>query len=201
MADFLEVMERRYACKGFDPSKKLTKEQIERILEYARLSPSSFGMEPWRFLVIENEKIKEDITPFCWNQPQISSCSHLVVIKANKAVVQDREYIEAMFARRGLDSQKTKAYIERYLNFLSNQDIGCWTAKQCYIAAANMMSGAAFDGVDSCPIEGFEPQKLHNYFNIDTKKEEIVLLIAFGICAMPRPPKKRLSVEELVQFV
>ncbi len=200
MADFLQAMKKRYACKSFHPDKKLTREQIETILEYGRLSPSSFGMEPWRFLVVTDQKIKEELRPLCWNQPQITTCSHLVIIKAQIEAVQERRYVEAMFARRGYDEAKTKAYIKRYFEFLKEQDIDCWTAKQCYIAAANMMTGAAFDGVDSCPLEGFQPQKLHEYFHIDTQKEKIVLLIAFGYCAMQRPVKRRLEMSEIVEF-
>ncbi len=198
--NFLDILRRRYACKRFDGS-KLSAKEITFILECGRLSPSSFGMEPWRFLVIESQKIKEDLQPLCWNQPQITTCSHLVIIKGDKEVVQDREYVRAMFERRGLDEAATNAYIQRYFSFLAKIDIGCWVGKQCYIAAANMMSGAASIDVDSCPIEGFDPQKLHDYFHTDTQKEEILLLIAFGHCATEPPPKKRLPLEKIVRFL
>jgi len=194
---FLEAMQQRFACKEF-LQKQIAQEEFARILEYARLSPSSFGMEPWRFLVITDQKTKEELRPLCWNQQQITTCSHLVVIKADIVAVQDEEYIAKMFARRSLDEESTKAYIKKYKEFLQTQDIGCWVQKQCYIAAANMMTGAAGRGIDSCPIEGFEKKDVEEYFKL--KNEEIALLVAFGYCAMKRPEKQRLKMEEIVQF-
>ena len=196
-----EALQKRYACKLFDPSYHLAKEQVEKILEYGRLSPSSFGMEPWRFIVVEDQKHKEALQPLCWNQPQITTCSHLVIILADKASVQDEEYIEAMFARRGLDKEATAAYIQRYKEFLAKQDISCWVQKQCYIAAANMMTGASEEGIDSCPIEGFEKERVEEYLKLDTTKLEVALLIAFGKCAKEAPKKHRLSLERLVRWL
>ena len=193
-----EAINGRYACKLFDPKWRLSKEQVENILEYGRLSPSSFGMEPWRFVVVEDQKHKEALRPLCWNQPQITTCSHLVILLADKAAVQDPEYIEAMFGRRGLNQEATAAYIERYKEFLAKQDISCWVQKQCYIAAANMMTGTSEDGIDSCPIEGFEKEKLERYLGLDTSKQEVALLIAFGKCAKEAPKKQRLPLQKLV---
>ena len=79
---FMEAMDFRHACKIFDESKKVSNEDMNFILEAGRKSPSSFGMEPWKFLVITNDELKEKLRPFCWNQPQITTCSHLVVILA-----------------------------------------------------------------------------------------------------------------------
>ncbi len=198
---FLEAMECRYACKEFDSSKKLSDEEFAYILECGRLSPSSFGMEPWRFLVVTESQKKEELKPLCWNQKQITTCSHLLIILADKEAVQDDEYIERMFARRGLEPKATQAYIERYKSFLSQQDIACWTQKQCYIAAANMMTGAAFRGIDSCPIEGFEKDKVESYLGLESQKQEVALMVAFGYCAMARPPKRRLPLEKIVRRI
>ncbi|BCD63145.1 hypothetical protein NitYY0826_C2039 [Nitratiruptor sp. YY08-26] len=194
---FLAAMQRRFACKRF-LQKSIPQEDFDVILEYARLSPSSFGMEPWRLLVITDQKIKEELQPLCWNQKQITTCSHLVVIKADRAVVQDKEYIAKMFARRGLSPEATRAYIDRYFAFLQKQDIDCWVQKQCYIAAANMMTGAAYRGIDSCPIEGFEKEKVEEY--LQPHNQSVALMVAFGYCAMERPPKKRLQRDEIVEF-
>ncbi len=194
---FLEAMEYRFACKLFDENRTIDRRDFLDILEYGRLSPSSFGMEPWRFVVITDRKRKEALRPLCWNQPQITTCSHLVVIAGDVDAVQNDEYIEAMFARRGLDEKSTKAYIRRYKAFLQHQDIECWVQKQCYIAAANMMTGAAFKKIDSCPIEGFEKEKVEDFLGVSN----IALLIAFGYCAMQKPPKRRLSLEKITTFI
>ncbi len=194
---FLEAMQRRYACKRFS-DKKIPQKDFAAILEYGRLSPSSFGMEPWRFLVVTDQKTKEELQPLCWHQKQITTCSHLVIIKTDPKVVQEREYVAKMFARRGLDPEATQAYIERYYSFLQEQDIECWVQKQCYIAAANMMTGAAFRGIESCPIEGFEPEAVEEYLQLENQR--VALIVAFGYCAMPRAPKKRLPLEDIVVF-
>ncbi len=199
--EFLDMMNFRHACKIFDTNKKISEDDFNYILEAARLSPSSFGMEPWRFLVIENQKVKEDLKPLCWNQNQITTCSHLVIIKTDNKALKDRDYIAKMFKRRELDEEKTKAYIKRYESFLENQNISCWSAKQCYIAAANMMSAAAFIGIDSCPIEGFDKNEVQKYLKVDGKNVEVVLILAFGYRIKEAPKKKRLSLEEIVERI
>ncbi len=193
--DFLEILERRFACKGF-LDKKISADEFNYILEAARLSPSSFGMEPWRFLVIVDQTLKDQLSPLCWNQKQITTCSHLVVISADMDAVQDDDYIEKMFVRRGLSDEATKAYIQKYKSFLQTQDVACWTQKQCYIAAANMMDAAAAKGIDSCPIEGFEKKRVEEFLGF----ENVALLVAFGYCAIQRPQKKRLPLKEIVTF-
>ena len=198
---FLEAMEFRHACKLFDESRKIGDEDFNYILECGRLSPSSFGMEPWRFLVVTDEQKKRDLRPLCWNQKQITTCSHLIIIVADKAAVQNEAYIEAMFARRGLDPEATRAYIERYKSFLAEQDISCWTKKQCYIAAANMMTGAAYKKIDSCPIEGFEKERVEEYLGLDPKDREVALIVTFGYRAKPQPPKHRLPLDSIVTYL
>jgi nitroreductase len=190
----------RHACKEFD-GRSIPQGDFEYILEAARLSPSSFGMEPWRFLVITDQKQKEALRPLCWNQKQITTCSHLVVIKNQIALVQDDDYIEAMFKRRGLSPEATKAYIERYKSFLKTQDIGAWTAKQCYIAMESMLLAAAFKKIDSCPIEGFEKERVEEFFGIDNAKEQVAVIVAFGYRKNPQPPKRRLPLEEIVTYL
>jgi len=190
----------RHACKEFD-GRKIPKEDFDYILEAGRLSPSSFGMEPWRFLVVTDPKTKADLRPLCWDQKQITTCSHLVVIKNQIALVQDDAYIQKMFARRGLPADATAAYIDRYKSFLKEQDIPAWTAKQCYIAMESMLLAAAFKKIDSCPIEGFEKERVEAYFDLDTSKEQIAVIVAFGYRKNRQPPKHRLPLEEIVTYL
>src|SRR3989339_1944255 len=109
---FSEAMDFRHACKIFDESKKISNENIREILEAGRKSPSSFGMEPWKFLVITNEELKAKLRPFCWNQPQITSCSHLVVILAAIESVRVESGVPAKrFLRREMSEEKFDFYI------------------------------------------------------------------------------------------
>ncbi|BCD68922.1 NAD(P)H-dependent oxidoreductase [Nitratiruptor sp. YY09-18] len=188
----------RHACKVFN-GKKIVDEDWHYILEAGRMSPSSFGMEPWRFLVVKSQKIKEQLQPLCWNQKQISTCSHLLIIKNQIALVQDEEYIAKMFARRGLSQEATAQYIERYKSFIKPLDIDVWTAKQCYIAMESMMLAVAFRHIDSCPIEGFEREKVERFLGLDTAKERVAVIVTFGFRLNPQPAHHRLPLEELVQ--
>jgi len=193
-----EAQEFRHACKIFD-GREIAPEDWHYILEAGRMSPSSFGMEPWRFLVVTSPNIKEQLRPLCWNQQQITTCSHLLIIKNQIALVQDDEYIAKMFARRGLDTEATRRYIERYKAFIAELDIDAWTAKQCYIAMQSMMLAAAYKRIDSCPIEGFERERVEEFLGLDQSRERVAVIVAFGYRLHPQPRHKRLPLDELVQ--
>ena len=205
--EFTKAMEFRHACKIFDDTKKIPDEIMQSILEIGRLSPSSFGMEPWKFLVITNQELKEKLRPLCWNQPQITTASHLVVILAAIDRVKPQSKVpQKMFARRDLPAEKIEAYIKLYGEFLAetfadDQKTLAWSSKQCYIAAANMMTGAASMAVDSCPIEGFEKTKVEELLKIDTKMYQVALILPFGYRLNPQPPHIRLPFDEVVEFL
>jgi len=204
---FTQAMAFRHACKIFDENKKLTDEQIRYILEVGRTSPSSFGMEPWKFLVITNEELKEKLRPLCWNQVQITSCSHLVIILAKINSVKPSSNIpQKRFARRPLTHEQIENYITLYSNHLkdtlsSNDNIYSWTSKQTYIAAGNMMSAAAYEEIDSCPIEGFEKDKVEKLLKLDTNEYQVSLILTFGYRINPQSKQLRLSFEEVVEFI
>jgi len=197
----LDILHFRHACKLFDENKKISKDDLAFILETARLSPSSFGMEHWRFIVIKNQKLKETLRPICWNQPQITTCDALVAIVAKHKAVSTSAYYEAMFARRGLDEDAMQAYVERYENYIKAlPSIKEWSQKQCYLAASNIMNYAAMIGVDSCPIEGFERENVEKALDIDSSKESAALIVALGYRVNQQTPKFRLSFDEVVEF-
>lgn len=205
--DFLKAMDFRHACKVFDKNKKISDEDIRYILECARKSPSSFGMEAWKFLVITNDKLREKLQPFCWNQPQITTCSHLVVVLAGiESVKPESGMPKKRFLRREMSQETLDFYLNLYENHLkntlsSNDNIYAWTAKQTYIAAANMMSGAAFIGIDSCPIEGFEKEKIEEILELDRTKFQVAMLLPFGYRINEQSVQLRLDFDEVVEFI
>lgn len=207
MNDFLKAMDFRHACKVFDESKKISDEDMKFILECGRKSPSSLGMEPWKFLVITNDELKAKIRPFCWDQVQITSCSHLVVILARINDLRVETGIPLKkFQRRGLEREKTEAYLKKYEGFAENilssdEEIYNWTSRQCHIAAANMMSAAAYIGIDSCPIGGYEKEKLENFMNFKSSEYQIALLLPFGYRINPQSKQLRDSFDEIVEFI
>lgn len=204
---FMQAMDFRHACKVFDENKKIPDEDMHFILECARKSPSSFGMEAWKFLVITNEELKAKLRPACWNQVQITSCSHLVVVLAGiESVKIESGEVEKRFARRNMPKESLNMYMDLYAKHLaktlsSDENIYCWTARQTYIAAANMMSGAAYLGIDSCPIEGFEKEKVEEILELDTKEFQVAMLLPFGYRLNPQPEQIRLPFDKVVEFI
>ncbi|WP_409454908.1 NAD(P)H-dependent oxidoreductase [Malaciobacter canalis] len=200
-------MDFRHACKVFDDTKKIPEEDLKFILEVARKSPSSFGMEPWKFLVVQNQELKEKIRPTCWNQVQITSCSDLVIVLAKIEDVKVESGVpEKRFGRRPMPQEKKDFYINLYANHLkdtlsSDKNIYEWTARQTYIAVGNMMTAAAAIGVDSCPIEGFEKDKLEQILELDTTKYQVAMVLPFGYRLNEQSDQLRLSFDEVVEFV
>lgn len=204
---FIEAMDFRHACKIFDETKKISDADMHFILECGRKSPSSFGMEAWKFLVITNEALKASLRPACWDQVQITSCSHLVIVLAGiESVKVESSEVQKRFARREMPKESLDMYMQLYASHLektlsSDENIYCWTAKQTYIAASNMMTGAAYIGIDSCPIEGFEKEKVEEILELDTSKFQVAMILPFGYRLNPQPKQIRLPFDEVVEFI
>ncbi|MFA6195465.1 MAG: NAD(P)H-dependent oxidoreductase [Sulfurimonas sp.] len=205
--DFSKALDFRHACKIFDESKKISEKDIKFILEAGRKSPSSFGMEAWKFLVITNDVLKAKLRPFCWNQVQITSCSHLVVVLAGiESVKPEFGVVKERFSRRDMPQEKLDFYLDLYAKHLAktlscDENIYAWTSKQTYIASANMMSAAAMMGIDSCPIEGFEKEKVEEVLGLDIKKYQLSMLLPFGYRLNEQSTQLRLPFEEVVEFI
>lgn len=205
--DFTKAMNFRHACKVFDETKKISDEEIEYILESGRRSPSSFGMEAWKFLVITNEELKAKLRPFCWDQVQITSCSHLVVVLAG---IENAKVESGMpkkrFMRREIPQETLDFYMDIYAKHLaktlsSDENTYAWTARQSYIALGNMMTAAAFIGIDSCPIEGFEKENVEEVLGLDTSKYQVSVIVPFGYRLNEQSTQLRLPFDEVVEFI
>ena len=205
--EFLEMMNFRHACKIFDETKKISDEDIHYILEVARKSPSSFGMEAWKFLVITNDELREKLKPLCWNQPQITTCSHLVVVLAGIDTLKvESGVVRSQLARRSMPKEKLDSFIGVYASHLENtlksdENIYQWSARQTYIASANMMNAAAFIGIDSCPIEGFEKENVEKVLELDTSKFQVAMILPFGYRVNEQSEQLRSSFEKVVEFI
>jgi nitroreductase len=202
----LDTYNFRHACKIFDTNKNITDEDFNFLLEVARLSPTSFGMQGVKLYVITNQEKKEQLKPVCWNQNQIDTCSHLVVFTTKtKDLKPNSNWVKARFAERGLDAEMEKVYLSVYENFHKSgeftSDTYQWGSRQAYILMANMLTSAAKLGIDSCPIEGFEKSKVEDIMGLDTSKEEVAVITAFGYRVNPQSKKNRLPLEEIVEFI
>lgn len=207
MNPVLEALTFRHACKVFDPERKISKEQLDIILEAVRLSPTSFGMEAWKFMVIESDIVRQKLRPACWDQAQITDASHVIVILARPALVEpSSEYVKNNFTRRNLPEDATRAYIEKYnwhmkTEVFPRMSAYAWCSKQCYIGLANIMTTAASLGIDSCPMEGFEKDQVEKVLAIDTLKYEVAVIVALGFRKVEQPLRRRHPLEDIVEFI
>lgn len=206
MNKLLQAMYFRHACKIFDENKNISNRQWKEILESGIISPSSFGMEPTRILVIDNKNLKEKMKEACWNQIQITSCSKLVVLKSLVGVFNHKSnYLANMSLRRGKDKEERDAFLHKFMSFLDDrqnhrQRIEEWVGKQAYIMASSMMNYAAYIGIDSCAIEGFDIDGVNKVLEIDTFKECVSLILTFGYRLKEQQKRYRLSLDEIVEY-
>lgn len=214
----LQAWQFRFACKEFDPSRIISPEDFHIILEAGRLSPSSFGFEPWQFLVLQSPEYREAIRCVCWGaQTQLPTASHVVIILARQPeeMRPDSIYIRHTIIEKTQHTPKNmiEAREKRYDNFLKSdftlagneRAIFEWTARQCYIALGNMMTAAALLGIDSCPMEGFEKEPLEKLLEekslLDRAVFGVACMVAFGYRAHdPQRPKTRRPEEDVVRW-
>ena len=207
--NYLEILKFRHACKIFDESKKIGAGEFDFILEAGRLSPSSTGLEQWDFLVVQNKELREKIKAVSWNQVQITSCSHLVVILAKiKEVKVGSSYIDKMIASRDdknieAIAARQKFYNDFLLSNFKNDDelTFQWSHEQCMIAATNMMNAAASLGIDSCPMEGFDRHALNEILGLDESEKRVAIVVPFGYRLNPQPEKLRRQRSEVVTWI
>ncbi|PHR56375.1 MAG: NAD(P)H-dependent oxidoreductase [Arcobacter sp.] len=205
--NFSKAMNFRHACKIFDDTKKISDEDIRFILEAGHKSPSSFGMEAWKFLVITNEDLKAKLKPACWDQIQMTSCSHLVVVLTGIDSVKVETGIpKQRFLRRDMPADKLDFYLGLYAGHLdkvlsTDENIYSWTVRQTYIAAGNMMTAAAYIGIDSCPIEGFDKDQVEKILDLDTTKYQLSMVLPFGYRLNEQSSQEREPFEDVVEFI
>ncbi|WP_409288116.1 NAD(P)H-dependent oxidoreductase [Peribacillus sp. SCS-37] len=211
----LDAFEFRHATKEFDPAKKISEDDFRFILETGRLSPSSIGMEPWKFVVVQNPELRSKIREVSWGaQGQLPTASHFIMILARRDVTYDSEYfVSQLRETKKMPEEVITALTSRYKDF--QNDFGLlenktalfdWSSKQTYIALANMMTAAAMIGIDSCPIEGFDADRVNKILEdedlLENGKLGISVMAAFGYRAEnPSREKTRRSMEQIVTWV
>ncbi len=164
-SDLLSALNWRYACKVFDPTKKIPTETWAALEESLVLTPSSFGLQPWKILVIEDKALREELVPHAWRQRQVADCSHLVVMAVPKVMGEAHidANIERMIEVRGGTADALTGFRKMVAGFRDQMEqtgqVGTWAKLQVYIALGQFMLSAALLGVDTCPMEGFVPEK------------------------------------------
>lgn len=211
----LSAMNLRHATKEYDKDRKISDEDFNYILEAGRLSPSSLGSEPWKFLIIQDPTLRQkmmDAAPGAVEK--LKTASHFVVILAQKGVRFDSEYLlNHMKTVQHYPEDKLETISMQYKKFQEGRNIldntrtlNDWSAKQTYIALGNMLTAAAMIGIDSTPMEGFHVEKLDALLEkeglLENGAYSASVLAAFGYRKEdPKREKTRKPLEKLVKWV
>ena len=185
MSDLIQKLQWRYATKKMNPLKAVPAEKVERILEAARLAPTSSGLQPYEIIVVTSKELRERIKPIAWNQGQITDCSHLLVFAAWDNYTPER--INAMFElvneQRGSTSEAWENYRKMLLSNYPGRDPQVnfeHAARQAYIGLGAALIAAAFEEVDSTPMEGFDPKALDEILGLKSRGLRSVAILPLG---------------------
>ena len=213
--EILRAAKWRGAVKEFDPDRKINEDDMEFLLEIARLSPTSYGFEPYSIIIVQNPKLREQLVQsgaVGVNGPRFDA-SHILIFTVKTDLGVDSKYFREIMSKvRNLDKETQNKILTTFSNFQNNyQDLTDdrkrhdWAAKQAYIVMANIMLAAAQINIDSCAIEGFDKNAVESILNdnkaIDLNVDRVVVILALGYRAKDPAPKTRRSVEEIVKIV
>ncbi|MGB1103581.1 MAG: NAD(P)H-dependent oxidoreductase [Crocinitomicaceae bacterium] len=186
--DLIKALNSRYATKKFDPTKKLSDEVVNQVIEAARLTPTSYGMQLMKLVVVENPKLRELLVSASFGQNQVKDSSHLLVLCREKEVEQIHidNYISNIAETREQEFDQLSGFknaLEKSILTKSAEQNGDWMNRQVYIALGNILTSCAVLGIDSCPMEGFVPEEYDRILNLEDKGLKSVLVIPIGFRA------------------
>ncbi|KQT24217.1 NAD(P)H-dependent oxidoreductase [Chryseobacterium sp. Leaf405] len=182
--NYLEALSRRYSVKKFN-NEIIPQETLHNILESGKLAASSLGLQPYKIIVVESEKMKQKLIPAFYNPSQISTCSHLIVIVSKKIV--DESYINGYFRHisevRDTQIETLEPFrnsINQHITQKTQDEIFNWAEKQSYIVLANLMYASAIENIDTCPMEGFRQELIEEILEINPDTEKVTVTLALG---------------------
>lgn len=208
MSNLINTFNWRYATKVFDSSKKISDENLNILIESLRLAPSSYGLQPWKFILVENTDLRTELKAHSWNQSQITDASHLFVLAVNKEFKLEHitKLIQETAKTRWIDTSVLKWYEDMMINWLLNsrtqEQLFNWSKNQVYIALWFLLMTAAELGIDTCPIEWFDPTKYDEILWLDK-----LWLVSAVVCPVgyrssedkyAQAPKVRYSQSEVI---
>ena len=183
--NLIESLNWRYATKKFDPNKKIKPEDLEKIKEAVRLSASSYGLQLYKVLVIDDPEIREKLKPASWGQTQITDASHLFFFfyytNVNDQHIDD--YLDLKADTQGLERDSLVDYGNMMKGAVSGMPEAVqsqWTARQTYIALGNLLAACSMLRIDACPMEGFEPAKYNEILGLDKKGLNAAVIATVG---------------------
>ncbi|SHJ26114.1 Nitroreductase [Arenibacter nanhaiticus] len=185
MSNYIDNLNWRYATKKFDISKKVSFEDLELLTQAITLSPSSYGLQPYKVLIIEDQDLRKKLQPAAWGQSQITDASHLIVLanltNFGEELVDD--HLNNVSETRGIPSENLEGYatfMKSKVVTMSDEDKATWTAKQAYIALGNLLSAAADLKIDACPMEGFDASEFNDILGLSSKNLNTAVIATIG---------------------
>lgn len=185
MSHFLENQNWRYATKKFDAAKKITTEDLNTLKEAIRLSSSSYGLQPYKVIIVENPELRAQLQPAAYGQSQIVDASHLIIF-ANQTNIGDTEidsYIKNISETRNIPNESLSGfgdYMKSNITSLSEDARNIWASKQTYLALGNLLNAAAELKIDVTPMEGFIPAKVNEILGLDKLGLNASLIATLG---------------------
>ena len=181
----LNALRWRYATKQFDESRKINAEQWSAIEESLVLTPSSFGLQPWKFLIVKDQSIRRELRDESWNQPQVTDASHLVVLTTRTDLAQPDidAWINRMAEVQNCPTEnfaQLAGMISGFSSSMSANERRAWNSRQVYIALGQLMTTAAMLGIDSCPLEGINPAAYDRILGLENSGYATVVACALG---------------------
>ena len=181
----IENLNWRYATKKFDSSKKIAKKDLEILKEAVRLSASSYGLQPFQVVLVENEDLREQIKAAAWNQAQITEASDVLIFAniTNVGAKEISDYIENMAAIREIPATNLTGFenmMNKVMTAFSSEEKEVWSAKQTYIALGTLLSAAADLKIDATPMEGFDRNAVNNILQLTEKGLSATLIVTLG---------------------
>lgn len=183
--ELIENLKWRYATKKFDTSKKVSSDDLQKLKEAVRLSVSSYGLQLYKVLIIENSEIREQLKPVSWNQNQITDASHLFVFCNYTDVTPEAidAFIKQTAETRNLDLERLNGYgdfIKEKLNEKTPEEKTGWLKSQTYLALGNLLNACAELKIDACPMEGFEPEAYNKILGLEQQGLNAAVIAPIG---------------------
>ena len=203
----IENLEWRYAVKKFDKTKFLSNEQVELLKEAFNLTATSYGLQPVKLLVIQNKEIQKELVAHSWNQSQVLDASHLLVICVPKKYTTEEvsSYFNLVQKIRNTPDEiinPFKKFLTAEIEKKTQEELLIWNKNQAYLALGNLLTVCALENIDSCPMEGFVPDKYDEILDLDSRNLTSVLVLPAGFRAeddyMKDLKKVRKDMDEVV---
>ncbi len=183
--EVIKALQWRYATKKFDSTQKIPSPLWQTLEETLRLTPTSFGLQPYRFVVVTDPNVKQQLVPVAWNQQQVVDCSHLVIFARLKDmnVGYIDHYLEEIAKTRKVAVESLQPFREMMTGYLERtepEDLANWMSAQCYIALGNLMTAASLLQIDNCPMEGFQNEGVDRILQLPERGCQSVVMCALG---------------------